>query len=277
MRIPRFAFAVMSVGIVALASSLAVVGVRAHSDGTVVMLKMTLEPGKAPTACALSTTDNKNDMCGGVAALNEGMLTYKLEVLQKEGNRVQLGFRSKLDPKVVGSASYYLSAIDNLPEKQYWFEPGETLELDLPNNTKMSVTGEWMDHIPAFRGQQEDSDPGPGQLRVNSPLLLRDKTVAGDLEGGSAVADESGKGVDIYLPGEGRFRFSLSPFKGAIEGHLKLNRISFESGGQPYVLITSTPIARGETVWVLHEPKFRPAGEISKTFYISAGSANPPE
>jgi len=277
MRIPRLAFAVMSAGIVVLASSLAVVGVRAHSDGTVVMLKVTLGSGHPSTPCPLSTTDKKNDVCGAVAALNEGIITYKWKLLQKEGNRVQLGFRSKLDPKIVGSGSYSFSAVDDLPEKQYWFEPGETLEVDLPNNGKMSVTGEWMDHIPAFYGQQEDSDPGPGQLRVRSPLLLRDKTVAGDFEGGSAVADEVGKGVDIYMPGEGRFRFSLSPFKGAIEGRLKLNRITFESNGQPYVLITSTPIARGETVWVLHEPNFKPSGELSKSPYIGAGNANQPE
>lgn len=241
------------------------------------MLKVKLAAGQEPTPCPLSTTDKKNNICGGVAALTEGMLTYKLKLLQKEGNRVQLGFRSKLDPKIVGSESYSFSAVDDLPEKQYWFEPGETLEVDLPNNGKISLTGEWMDHIPVFYGQQEESDPGPAQLRVVSPLLLKGKTVAGDLEGGSAVADEVGQGVDIYMHGEGRFRFSLSPFKGAIEGRLKLNRITFESNGQPYVLITSTPIARGETVWVLHEPNFKPSGELSEGSYIGAGDANQPE
>jgi hypothetical protein len=275
MRIPRIAFAVMSAGIVVLASSLAVVGVRAHSDGTAVMLKVKLAPGQAPFPCPLSTTDKKNDTCSGVAGLEDGMLTYKLKVLQKEGNRVQLGFRSKLDPKP-GSGSYSLSTVDDLPESQYWFEPGETLKVDLPNHEKMSVTGEWMDHVPyGIAAENESLDPAPDELRISSPVLLRGEKVVGDFEGGNAIANQPGKVVTLFMPGEGRFQFSLTPIPDAILGHVLWNRVSFESDGRSYVFLTGTPISRSEKIWVRYEPKFKPAEELSKGPYISIERMNP--
>ena len=66
MKIPRLAFAVLITAIVVLVSTLAVVKVGAHSDGTVVVLKIA-KPEDDPTVCSLSTQDKRHATCGPLA------------------------------------------------------------------------------------------------------------------------------------------------------------------------------------------------------------------
>ena len=58
MKIPKFAFALLIVVVIALASSLAVIGVGAHASGNVLMLKAAL-PGRNPYTCFLDTTQKR--------------------------------------------------------------------------------------------------------------------------------------------------------------------------------------------------------------------------
>ena len=269
MRISRFAFALMLVGIVALGSSLAVIGVRARSEGTVVLLKIARQSGS--TSCPLSTVDQKWITCGGMSRVDGGSVAYQFRLLSKDGNRIQLGLRSKFDPS--GSGTYSLSALDHLPEKRYWFEPGETLQVDVAGLGALALTGEWMDHIPVLAGMDLNLDPGPEELRVVSPLLVRDNKVVGDFEGGSASTDNtSGNGVVIYMPGQGRFTVSSSPIAGAVAGRARLNRITFESDGHSYAFMTGAPVTRGEQVWILHDANYKPAGESAESAFIGSGS-----
>ena len=95
--------------------------------------------------------------------------------------------------------------------KEVWFVPGEQLKIDVPDVGTLTLTGEWMDHMPILIGLHgQDMSPGPGELRIASPLLLKDKTVAGDLAGalsGIFGTDDPDQAVWIYIPGRAVFWF----------------------------------------------------------------------
>ncbi len=269
--IPRLVFASLLLAVVGLASSLVVVGVRAKAEGTVMMLNISTGPG-ASVPCPLSTVDKKNAMCGFVGGFNGGMLIYRIELLSKDGDRVEIGVRSKFGP--ASSGTYSLSAVDDVAEKQYWFAPGETLQTDVEGFGTLAVTGERMDHMPSPVAGNREMDPGPGELRMNSPLLLKGKEVLGDMEGGGASIDKPGQGVMIYFPGQGRFVVSLSPGEGAVQANVKLNRLSFQIDNNTYVFVTGTPITRSATAWVRLEPNYRPSGDSGSGGFIGSVGLN---
>lgn len=253
MRIPRLAFALMVAMVAVLSLSLAMVRVRAHSEGPMLMLKISLAPGRT-IDCPISIVE-KNDACGAMVAVGSRTLTYDVRVLGKDGPRVELGIRARMtDP---GLQENNVSILKDVQQQQYWFEPGDTLKFDIPGLKQIAVTGDWIDHRPTL-SQDAALDPRANELRVVSPVLLRDKMVAGDMEGSSAISDEQGKGVDVYLPGEGLFVLSLTPIDGAIEAQVRLNRVSFESSGRKYEFVTGSPVARSEKLWVVHDADFKP-------------------
>jgi hypothetical protein len=233
------------------------------------MLRISTGPGET-IPCPLSTVDKKNAMCGFVGGFKGGILIYRIELLSKDGGRVQIGVRSKFGATTSGT--YSLSAVDDIAEKQYWFEPGETLQTDVAGMGPMAVTGEWMDHMPSPVAGNRDVDPGPGELRMNSTLLLKGKQLVGDMDGGSASVDEPGQGVMIYIPDQGRFVVALSQFEGAVQANVKLNRLSFEIDNQHYVFVTGTPITRSARVWVRLEPNYKPSAEYGDQGFVGSVS-----
>lgn len=273
MSIPRLVFASLVLAVIGLASSLAVVGVRAKTQGTVMMLSISSGLGQ-PVPCALSTEDKRWATCGLVGGMKGGVLIYKIDLLSKDGDRVEIGVRSKFGPAT--SENYSLSAVDDVAEKRYWFEAGETLKIDVAGMEPMVVTGEWMDHVPTPISGTREVDPEAGELRMNSPLLLRGNELVGDMEGGSASIDKSGQGVMIYFRGQGRFVVSLSPSEGAVPANVFLNRLSFQAGGASYVFVTGTPIARSATAWVRYEPDYKPSSDAGSGF-IGSLDLNAPE
>ncbi len=254
MRIPRIAFASLVLLLVALGSRLAVVEVRAHEDGSVLMLHLSLGSGQ-DSLCPLSSTDPKNQECSGVAKTDRGWFTYGVHLLRKEGGRALLAVVTDSGSR---SSSYSPDEIKTLAKIPLWFSPGETLQLDRTGDQKFIATGEWTDHIPAFPIANQELDPAAHELRVTSPLLLKNSKLAGDMKGGTAIAEKGDHGVFFYLPGEGRFEFSLSPSAGAVPGLIELNRISFTSNQPSYVVITGTPIARTDKIWVTHDSSYKP-------------------
>jgi len=257
MRIPRLAFVVLIASIVALASSLTLVKVRARSSGTVVLLSITAGSGQ-PTECPLSLADKKYQQCGFIGDVQGNVLGYTVHLLSHDNGRIELGLRIRQWPAVPGtSTNYGLKDVDNQPEQDYWFAPGGKLKIDNPGLPSLTVTGAWMDHVPSFVGSS-DMDPGPDEIRIISPLLLRDKEVVGDLPGGSSTENKPEWAVFMYFPKQGGFVIANSRIQDATEAYVNLNRISFEEDGQKYVLLTGAPVTRAQHVWVLHRPNFNP-------------------
>lgn len=271
MRIPRIAFASLLVAIVLLGSGWVRQSVRADSQGSVLLVQYTM--GSAPASfCALSAIDKKFDSCAGMQTLQSGkVLLWEIEVLSKDGDRATLGVRAAVEPP---DPSVNSNQIRNLAQQQYSFRAGDTLNVNVDELGAMSVTGQWIDHIPAISigepGKSYDLDPGPGELRFYSPLLLHGDQVAGDLEGASTSLDKVGQAVDIYLKGIGRFDLSLSPMPGAVEGKVRFNRITATIGGQTYVFVTGAPITRSQIVWVLLNPR-PPIQGLTGGSYLGSG------
>jgi hypothetical protein len=271
MGIPRVAFGILIAALVALGSTLTMVKVHAHADGTVVMLKITGPEGD-PVGCPLSTQDKNQATCGFMGQMNGKIIGDWIDLISREGNRVELAVRTKTFGPPSGTFS--LSDIQSEPQRQVFFEPGQTLKLDVAGSGTLTVTGEWFDHMPAFIGSSShEFDPGPEEMRLVSPLLLSNKQVLGDLQGGSATVDKAGEGVQIYLAGEGRFILSLSPMRGAVQAHVALNRISFLDGGRSYEFLTGSPVTRSEDIWVLHEADFKPL-QPAGDFFIGSGDVD---
>jgi hypothetical protein len=273
MKIPKFAFGLLIVAVIALASSLAVIGVGAHSSGNVLMLKAVL-PGRNPYTCFIDTTQKRPQGCTFIGRMNQSMAGFQFQLLARDGDRVQLGFRSKATPFLPnGHGGMEIAEVASQPQTQYWFEPGQALKIDMQGVGTFEVTGEWMDHLPAMHGLNEPMDPNTGELRLVSPLLLRDKQVIGDMQGGTAIATNPGDAVAVYFEPLGRYLLSLEPMKGAVEGKVRLNRISFELNGQENIFVSGTPVTRGNTVWILYQPDFKPTdGKVRG--YIGSGKVS---
>ncbi len=268
MRIPRIAFACLVLLLVGLGSRLALVEVRAHDDGSVLMLKLT--PAKGDTLqCFVSVVATDRDNCAGFAQINQTDLTYSIKALKKEGDRVLLSIRSRVGP--FGPGGFSPDTESSLPETQTWYTPGQTLSLPDTGELKLALTGEWADHIPVTLGSNQLLDPGPSEIRLSSPLLLKGNQIVGDFAHGSADADRPGEGVSLYIPGEGRFLLSGTPVEGATSAKVDLNRISFESNGQAYVIVTGTPVSRGKVLWVLHDAAYKPSPETMPGPMLGAG------
>lgn len=254
MRIPRVAFACLVVMLVVLGSRLALVEVRAHEDGSVLLLK--LKPARGESiSCALSTVDANNDFCGGVSKIDGSNLLFSLKALRKESGRVLLSVRSRVTP--LGPANFNPDIDASLPEVQLWFTPGDSLLLAGTGELKVTLTGDWGDHVPVMFSGNQMLDPAPGEIRLASPLLLKDNQIAGDMEGATAVADRPGESLSLYIPGEGRFLLSSMPMAGAMQAKVQLNRVSFKSNGNAFVIVTGMPVTRGESIWVRHDADYK--------------------
>ncbi len=260
MRIPKYAFALLVLAVVVLASSLTIVKVGAHSSGSVLMLN--IKPNSDAVYRCVIDTGKQPGQCAVMFSRKDHMVGVEIENLARDGDRVQLGVRTMVGAMVAGpnrSRHGGMSIVDlrHQPQTQHWFEAGQTMQLDIDGIGPVQVNGEWSDHMPSLTNEPQ-LDPGPDELRMVSPVILRDKQTLGDMEGGSVTAGHPGMAVQIYNPGVGRFLISLSPMKDAVQANVRLNRISFQLNGRYYLFVTGAPVASNEHVWVLYQPDFKP-------------------
>ena len=290
MKLPRFAFALLILAVVVLASSLTVIGVAAHSSGNVLVLNVELSGQDHHSTGVFDTTRRGPKPWTVIGRMNQRFAGFQFELLARSGDRVQLGFRSKANPlSADGHNRMGIAEVRSQPQSQYWFEPGQTLKVDMPGVGTLVVTGEWMDHTPVFYHNPalmgETMDPNAEELRLVSPLLLRDRQEIGETSD-SAKATAPGDAIQVYIPSHGRYLLSLEPMQAAVEANVRLNRITFELNGQENVFVAGAPVARAHTVWVLHEPDFKPplpqmpafvsSGELSAIAPEAVLPATPP-
>src|SRR5580700_6448924 len=93
-RMPTAAFALMLVAIIALASSLTIVKVRAHSHGVVLMLTAETASGRT-VRCALSFDDRRLDSCASEQIVTGVRELYGFRIISRDGDRIELGVRAK--------------------------------------------------------------------------------------------------------------------------------------------------------------------------------------
>jgi len=266
MKIPRLAFASLVLLLLITGSRLALVEVRAHESGSVLLLKLTVSDGRA-VICPLSSIDRDYQQCSGLVVTSGGSVSYFVRFLKKDGDRALLSLRSQSGKESVSDDD---KQAETLPETQVWVGGNDATDATLGGIDKVKFTAQWTDHIPVLMGNNEYLDPLVNELRLTSPLLLRGNQVVGDMQGAMAFADQPNEAVYLYIPGEGRFVMSLDSIAGAVPGKIDMNRISFTSDGHQYVVVTGAPVARGKAIWVRRDASYKPPSNLSGAFLGAA-------
>lgn len=254
MRIPRLAFAGLIAGVLVLASALAVNKSRAQNTGSVILLTVA-GPNLPPSDCPISMVD-KDQSPYWSWKIGGRPVALKIRLLARDGGRVRFAIRTRIYNPGDDMGAFTRDADPLARLQEVWFEPGESLKVDVPEVGTLILKGEWFDHMPIMGFL----DPGPTELRLGSPLLLKDKRVVGDLSsniGGYYSQDTPDWAMAFYIPGEGRFYLAELPMKGSVEAHVAFSRITFEEGGHSWELVNGVPVCRADHVWILHQPDFK--------------------
>ncbi len=263
------------VAITLLGSGLAVVKARQRMQGKVLILAIKSENGET-TRCEIPTESGNSGGCyfmhlinvGGTnGAVSFGQLNSGFRVLDDDGNRFQLGVRVEfISTSLVGGGKTYVfssSVLNHVPEKTCWFEPEETLGIDVPGMGKLEVTSGTLDHMPLIvtsGNEEEPMGPNEGEIRVVSPVLLKGNQRLVDMEGFSGRT-EGKKAIFVYAPGLGRFLLLPTPVAGAVEGEVRQSRIAFEIGSKPFEFLMAAPVSRSQHIWILYAPNYSPSHE----------------
>jgi hypothetical protein len=225
--------------------------------------------------CPLSTLDKNQAVCDWYGTIGSRNLAYRVRLLSRHEDRVLLAIHIRTYIKGENLSSFTSDADPTAKVKEIWFEPGEKLNVNVADVGSLTLTGEWMDHVPILMSLHgQDMSPGPGELRFASPLLLKDKSVAGDLAGalsGIFSTDDPNEAVWMYIPGQGSFLVSLLPMKDSVAADVFLSRISFHEGGHSWEFVTGAPVSRANRIWVLHQPDFKPStgsGQSADTVFV---------
>jgi hypothetical protein len=235
MRIPKLAFGVMLIAIIALSTGLVIV--RAQSGATTgrfLELKYKLPTrGQADICVMRADGSQRNNSCDLVDHGREGLLLMNTRVVANCGNRAQLRIRAKYIPGAGDTKVDYNDALFNdIPENVLPVEPGERQEIHVAGLGTVQIETEYLDHIPplVFR-PQETLDPNPREFRIVAPVLVRDNQVIANADGSSIETGSADATLMFYVPGEGRYLISLVPFEGAVEGSVRLGKMTFSLGG----------------------------------------------
>ena len=264
MKIPKLAFGVMVIAIVALSSGLVMVRVRAGAAAArFLQLEYKVPPPGSTHICVMRADGSEKDnLCNFTSHGREGLLLMNTRIIANSADRIELAIRAKYLPGAGDTEVNYTDALfKDVPENRISFEPGARQKIQVVGLGTIEVEGKYLDHIPALAYRpQETLDPNPKEFRVVAPVLVRDNEVI--VNGGAGSSIETGAPdatLMLYGPGEGRYLISLVPFEGAAEGDVHLGQITFSLEGHDYLLLTSMPITVADHVWVKHEPDFRPS------------------
>lgn len=145
---------------------------------------------------------------------------------------------------------------------------GDSLALDVLVNRKTGVRLVDLITVSSSKGLVEDpslSGPARDFSLSDVQLIMRDHQlfINGELATGKNNSGScAGEFIYFYLPGRGRFIFSIKPHKGyrfQKIGAIHHNKISFSIGGDVYEWVSNAPIVGtggNWNLWILHEPNF---------------------
>lgn len=273
MRIPRLAFGVMLMAIVALSGGLVLVRARAGSaGGRFLELKYSLPVSPfAPYGrlgiCIMKTDGSQQgNTCNFVDHGRTGVLLMNTHVITSLGDTAEVKIRAKFVPGPGDMQIDYSEALfEDVPEKTVSLAPGEEQEIEVAGLGKVGLQREYLEHVPPLMYRpQETLDPNPREFRIVAPVLLRDNQVIAKVDGYSIDTGETDATLMLYVPGEGRYLIGIAPFEGAVQGDVHLGQITFSLEGHDYLLLTSTPITISERVWVKQEPEFKPSERMAR-------------
>ncbi|MDQ2835531.1 MAG: hypothetical protein M3Y50_17675 [Acidobacteriota bacterium] len=262
MRVPRLAFAALVlVALLTIGAEWKRARVSAKSTGSVVLVTVDRDDQSVFFSCALSLVNSSKDSMSMVGALDP-QKDLGAAISLKLAGRVEGGVRLLVRSDAGPIATLGTGDLAKLPEREMILMPGVPLKVAIGDSGTLTLHGEWSDHIPAEIGMGIKSiDPNPSELRIQQPVLLKGDMRIGDIDGWAGTPSGFDDSVYVFFPKTGRYLFSLSPIRDAVEGRIEKNRISFGYEGTQYTLLTAASIARQEKVWVKVEPDYRMPGE----------------
>jgi GWxTD domain-containing protein len=119
------------------------------------------------------------------------------------------------------------------------------------------------------------------KLRLTSPKLLVGGTVS-TIQGSEWSGVIEGSVIFLYIPGKGRFIFSIFPrddFNFRKDAALENNKIIFQSNNERYEIVSEAPIisSGGDwNLWILNDPNYKPDltfGSVSAD-HLQYGASN---
>jgi hypothetical protein len=270
MRIPRVAFAMLVLCLVLVGTRLAMVEVGAQATGTATKITVDLGAGMKSSPCYLQGGEGSHaTVCGfvGKRASDQKTIGYEIKLNGFDGKRFRLAIRAEVIPPA-DLAKSLNETLKPLPMQDVWFVPGKKANLQFADGLALTLQGEWAEHVPPYMVGMGNPrlDPNADELRISSPLLLRDKAEVGDLEGAGTNSLGTNTRIVLYYPKAGLLMLSLGEFPGAVKATVRDNRVSFTVDGHEYTLINAAPVTRAEHIWVARKQDYKPSEQLKSGF-----------
>ena len=172
--------------------------------------------------------------------------------------RVRLAVRARRyeenpSPKQIGQD------IGNLKDHEYAYVPGQTLQIPIEGGGTLLLSGQVFEQHPKLAWGYP-LEPAANQMVLTHFALIRDKEVLSPPGGASAIA-ENGRGICLYLPGQGLFTFAPQPFEGAVKGEASWSEARFTIDGHDFYLLSGSPITGGDQphdIWASLQADYLP-------------------
>lgn len=253
MRIPRFAFALMLVALLALSLSTGLFLTRAKGTDRWFQYEVSGRDGKWIMRGAVPRNGEGNSYYDADAGMTypDGIVLFHVRFLERLGDEERIRARALWVPRGGHSRSSFQS-LNDTPEREFLYSIGEDLKIPVDGYGNLTIKGHFAPTLP--ESVQGTLYPGDGKFRIDPPLVLvRENQMLGKYDGGGGELFFDKSYFAYGEQEEGWYVFSAKPIAGATEGTLTMNQIEFNIDGKQYLLLTGDPILFGRVrVWVKH-------------------------
>jgi len=262
MRIPRFAFALMLVALLALSLSAGLFLTRAKETYRWFQYEVRGRDGKWIVRGAVPPNGEGNPYYDGCAGMTypDGIVWFRVRMMERVGDAERIGVRAWWAPKGENQTG---ERQDSMPEREFLYSPSKDLKILVEGYGNLEIKGQFKPTLPETVGR--GMYPEWGKFRIDPPVLLvHDKELLGKYISGGGELLLGGSYFAYGQQDQGWFVFSSKPIVGAVEGTLTMNQIEFTLDGKQYSLFTRDPIVCGRSnIWVKHYASIRDADPTS--------------
>jgi len=261
MRIPRFAFALMVIAVIALTAGLVLV--RAKEKHRWFQFEVRDRDGKRIVVAIFPANPEGNLYDPTEAAMpgSDGTIAFMIRILGQNQGMERLGVRARWVPPRTLDNSW--AVLHSLPEREFECVPGKRLAIQVDGYGALQVDCQFHEKLP--ESVRTGLYPLDDVFRIIPPVVfLRGDHLLSKAEfgGGEYLAN---RGYFAYhVPKVGWYLVSTKPIDGAVEGQIRGNQIEFKMGDQPYLILAAAPITFGRAkVWVMQYSSILEADKFS--------------
>jgi hypothetical protein len=258
MRIPRFAFALMVLSLLALSTGLFLT--RAKETPRWFQYEVLGRDGKMIMGGTTPANPGGNPYYDGGAEMPyaDGTVWFHIRMLGQIGETEKIAARVGWLPR-----GEKWERVRNMPEREFLYSPGDNLKIPVDGYGNLEIKGHFESTLP--ENVRMGLYPEDGKLRIDPPVILvREKEMLGKFDNGGGQLSQDKSYFAYGEQSEGWYVFSAKPIPGAVEGTLTMNQIEFKLDGKQHFLFTGDPILFGNVkIWVKHYASIRDADPTS--------------